>query len=362
MNQKLALGKLPTELLAELINTLPEANNEIIIAPGIGRDAAGLQIGNQLIAVTTDPITFTEERIATYSISVNINDVACLGCRPRWYTGVLLLPYGTTENSVRQIWQELVSQFQQYGIQSLGGHVEVTESVKIPVLIGQMLGTAIGDSLLNPAAGKPGDKILLWQRIAIEGTALIARQHEDFLRQYFAAEELQQMQRLLDDPGICIWPFVNKLLPYKGVVALHDPTEGGLATAIHELADATNCGVIVAADKISILSETKRLAEIFNINPLGLIASGCLLIVCRPEAEAAILAKFADEPLVSIGELTENSERFLIQQQTKITLPRYNSDEIIKHMTKIEDCPVSFANAQDNVEILHRDHIHRHLQ
>jgi hydrogenase expression/formation protein HypE len=326
----LPTGKISSHLLRELIDTLPLNDPDLIVPPGIGQDAAGIQIGSQLVAVTTDPITFTKQRIGTYCVAVNINDLACLGCKPRWFTANLLLPPNTTETQLRQIWQELSEQLQKYQVTPIGGHTEVTDSVSAPILVGQMMGYPISDNLLNPQNAQPGDKILLWQPAAIEATALIAQEKAKQLEKYFSAAEIKTMQTLIDEPGICVLPLVEKMLPCEGIVALHDPTEGGLATALHELADAAKCGLVIKAEKLPIREDTQKLAEIFQVNPLGLLASGSLLILCRKEAELQILEKLRDEPIYSMGELTQNKDRLMHYSQKSLPLPRFDTDEIIK--------------------------------
>ncbi len=330
MSKPLPLGKLSQSLLSELIQELPIESPEILIPPGIGRDAAGLQIGNKRIAVTMDPITFASNHLATYSVCVNINDVACLGCRPKWYAATLLLSPKTTEPELRKIWKELSEQLVKYQIHAIGGHTEVTDNVKAPMIIGQIIGESISDKLLDPVNGKAGDRILLWQNISIEGTALIANERKKDLQKYFSPDEIRRMQQFLENPGICVWPFVEKLLPHPDVIALHDPTEGGLATALHEIADATQCGVKIQYDSIPFLPETKHLEELLKFDPLGLIASGCLIILCTEEGEEKILEKYKDEPIVAIGKLTEApKERVLVKDGIERDLPRFYRDEII---------------------------------
>lgn len=326
----LNLGKLPSQFLQQLIGKLPRTGAEVIVPPGIGRDAAGIKIGRRFFAVTTDPITLATNRIATYSIYVNMNDVACLGCVPRWYTGTLLLPPQTTEKVVRDIWHELANVLRRNHIQSIGGHVEVTSAVNRPVLVGQMIGEALHGKLLNPAKIKPGDCLLLWQKLAIEGTAIIAQEKKEKLKKYFSASAIQKMKRLLNHPGISVFPFVKKLLACtREVIALHDPTEGGIATAIHELADAANCGVAVDYDKLLFLPETLRLAKIFKFDPLGILASGSVLIVCRPQIVHKILRFFPHEPLTIIGAFTTTScGRALLKNGKTLRLPRFDQDEI----------------------------------
>lgn len=314
----LPLGKLSADLLSELIPTLPINAPELIIPPGVGCDAAGLQIGSRRVAVTTDPITFATRHLAYYSVCTNINDVACMGCRPRWYSGALLLPPDSTEAKLREIWSELSATLKKYDLISIGGHVEVTASVNIPVLVGQVIGEAISHALLNPANAQPGDHILLWQSAGIEGTALLALELQDSLP--LSPEKLLAMQNLIHNPGICIWPFVEQLLPHPGVIALHDPTEGGVATALHELADAARCGLDIDISAIPILPETRELQTILNFDPLGLLASGALLVVCKPSATEELLRNF--KFLVKIGQLSADSGRG--------ELPRYAADEVIR--------------------------------
>ncbi len=328
--QVLAPGKIAPDLLNELIDSLSQFDKQLVIPPGTGLDAAGLRIGERLVAVSTDPITFATEHLGTYVVAVNINDVACLGCRPRWFSSNILLPVGTTKEHLQDIWWSLCRELERYDIQAIGGHTEVTEAVKTPVLVGQMIGEAIGDSLLDLRQAQVDDSILLWQPIAIEGTALLADERIDDLSKTFSAEELQKMRQLLHEPGICVWPLVKKLLPDSGVVGLHDPTEGGIATALHEMADVSNCGISIDGDSIAIRPETLALAEVLGFDPLGFLASGSLLIVCRPDAEQTILNKLKNEPVSKIGCFTAESSRTISKGSQQRGLPRFTSDELIR--------------------------------
>lgn len=333
MKKLLPLGKLEATLLKKLIKKLPTKDRSIVIPPGIGLDAAGVKIGGKLVAITTDPITFSTNQIGTYSVAININDVACLGCKPRWYSACLLLPPGITEKAVVNIWNNLAKSLASYNIIAIGGHVEITSAVKIPLIIGQMIGEVIGNSLLNLQNGRSGDQILLWRGIAIEGTAILATELCEQLNQHLPKSRLKNMQKLLYKPGICIWPLVEKIVPTRGLVGLHDPTEGGIATALHEIADACGCGLKIQGDVIPILQETKELAKLLKFDPLGLLASGSLLIVCRKNAAANILAKakqIQGAAISIIGELTSQQKKTISINGNTRALPRYNTDEIIK--------------------------------
>lgn len=330
MTKPLAVGKLPAALLQQCLQYLPRPSPQVLVPPGLGADAAGIAPAKPLLAVTTDPITFSSDQIAMTSIAVNANDVACLGARPRYYTGTLLLPVGSTEATVIHLFQQLGQALSQYQIDGIGGHVEITPSVNQVILVGQMVGEAIGDSLLSPQAIEPFDHILLWQSAGLEGTAILAHELQALLATRFKPAELAAMQQLLQDPGICIWPFVQRLLPNGDIVALHDPTEGGIATALHELADASGCGLRVDGQAIAFLPSTLQLCQHLKLNPYGLLSSGALLIVCRPQASVKLLAQYQGLPLKWVGEFTQASARCMLTSAGKQALPRFDQDEITR--------------------------------
>ncbi|MFA6408777.1 MAG: AIR synthase related protein [Gammaproteobacteria bacterium] len=330
MKQQLRQGKLPAALLQKLIRFLPVADQSLVIPPGVGLDAAGLKIGNKLVAVTTDPITFATNHIASYSVAVNVNDIACLGCKPRWYSGVLLLPYGASDaESVENIWTELARELQRYGITSVGGHVEVTKAVHVPILVGQIIGEAVRDELLDARNVSPGDQILLCQAVAVEGTALLAQERAAELLPILGVDNITKIQNFLQNPGICVWPYAEKLFSIPDLIALHDPTEGGIATALHELADVAGCGLAVDCEKISVLPETKQFSQLFNFNPLGLLASGSLLIVCKPKAVDQIVQQLGANQVTPIGVFTKEQHRKMNLCGEIKDLPRYDQDELI---------------------------------
>ena len=92
--------------------------------------------------------------------------------------------------------------------------------------------------------------------------------------------------------------------------AMHDPTEGGLATGILELAKASGTGVVIDAEKIPCYEETEQICKLFNIQPLGLIASGALLIALDPKNTKEVIAILAKYGILCtpIGRLTRKSE------------------------------------------------------
>ena len=101
-DSRLPVGKLPSELLGRLLATYATSDPTVLVGPGVGGDAAAIDLGETTLVVKSDPITFASESPAQYLVDVNANDLACLGATPRWMMVTALLPEGTTESSSRR--------------------------------------------------------------------------------------------------------------------------------------------------------------------------------------------------------------------------------------------------------------------
>src|SRR5262245_2839840 len=273
----LPVGKLPGELLGRLIGLYGSSDPSVLDGPGIGGDAAAIEVGETTVVVKSDPITFASEGPARYLVDVNANDLACLGATPRWMMVTALLPAGTTQAEVEAHFRELRDACVERGVSLVGGHTEVTHAVSRPILIGVLLGEARG-AILQPGGARPGDVLLLTKALALEGTALVARELEQRLSDAVGREIVERAVGLLADPGISVVPEAIALLDAGGVTALHDPTEGGLATGVRELVLAAGCGAAVEREAVPVLPETAAIAAALDLDPLGMLASGSLLV------------------------------------------------------------------------------------
>ncbi len=335
MTQFLPVGKVPLELLAQFLSDLP-LDESVVLGPGIGRDAAAVRLGDHLLVLKTDPITFVTEEIGWYAVNVNANDVACLGATPRWFLASVLLPEGgATPELVRQIGEGLRSACAGLGVALVGGHTEITPGLDHPIVVGMMVGTVEPDRLIRPDRARPGDALLLARGIAIEGTAILARECASRLAEHFDASFLARCRAFLYDPGISVVRAARLLQERLGdrLHALHDPTEGGLATGLRELALAGGLGVTIDALRIPIYPETRALCDVLAIDPLGLIASGALVAVIAPEATDAALSllRDADTPAAIIGQLEADPTRMEMRTASGIMpLPEFRVDELAR--------------------------------
>lgn len=335
MNRILPAGKLPPDLLATLLAKI-SIDPSIVIGAGIGRDAAAVRHGDRILVLKTDPITFASDEIGWYAPNVNANDIACMGAVPRWMLATALLPEGsTTPRFVERIFDSLRDACDALGILLVGGHTEITTGLDRAILAGMMVGEASEEDLVDPRKAVPGDVILLARGIAIEGTSLIAREMPERLASEFGPRFVERARNFLHDPGISVVQAATTLQRALGrdLHAMHDPTEGGLASGLREIAVAAGTGITVDQDRIMVYPETRAICELLALDPLGLIASGALLAAVAPArtGEALTALSAAGIPAAQIGVLMEDPmhiQMTLGEEQTE--LPSFEVDEIAR--------------------------------
>lgn len=287
----LPVGKLPPDLLARLLAKAPIFDQRVLLGPGVGLDCAVIEFGDRLLVLKSDPITFAADQIGWYAVQVNANDIATTGATPRWMLATLLLPEGgATRENVEQISEQLFLACREIGVSLVGGHTEVTAGLDRSILIGTMLGEVSREALVTPRGAHPGDSLCLTKGVPIEATALLAREFPERLKSVLSEAELRQAQGFLHNPGISIWRDAQIAVAAGLVTAMHDPTEGGLAAALWELAEASHCSLLVDPTAVLLPPLSEKVCRAFDIDPLASIASGALLFTAPPADIPAILA------------------------------------------------------------------------
>ncbi len=324
-------GKLPQDLLKSLLSRLSKPGEEVIIPPQVGEDACVIEQKKQFIVCTTDPVTFTSEHIGHYALNVNANDVATMGATPRWFLATLLVPPGFGRKQITCIFDELDQAARRLGVSICGGHTEVSSAVSRAVVVGMMIGEVSQKDLVNPRCAAEGDVILLTKRLAVEGTSIIARERRRETEKVLGRSRARKAREFLFSPGISIVKEALAAIHVASVHAMHDPTEGGLIWGLRELSEVTGLGVRVDLDRIPIYEETRLLCNHFGLNPLGLIASGSLLIVVSPEDEKRVTGAIKRRRIecTAIGVLCKGASRFYSYGRP-VRLPSIAQDEITR--------------------------------
>lgn len=329
-------GKLPAAALSQFLDKIKITDEQVVLGPGIGEDAAVLRIGSKLVVAKIDPVTLASDLVGWYAVQVNANDIATRGVRPRWLLATILLPEKSTHEEAEAILDQILSACNSLGITLIGGHTEASYGFDRPVVVGSMLAEAEENSIITTSGARADDDIVLTKGIAIEGTAVLAREAGPALIAAGLSKELVQLAaEYLFSPGISV---VNEALTACSRAkpnCMHDPTEGGLATGLLEIASAAKVGLLVEEEKIPVLSECKAICRKLNLDPLGLLASGALIITVASNKTETLLEALNNAGISAsvIGKITEPGEGVKIRTSSGIQdLPQFERDELARYL------------------------------
>jgi hydrogenase expression/formation protein HypE len=259
-------GKLPSDLLAAVLGRFGPPPPGVTLGPSIGEDACAIEVPPGLLVAATDPITLTGADVGRLAVIVNANDVAVTGARPRWFLATVLLPPGTTEADVVELFEALGAGLRQTGAVLVGGHTEVSRAVTQPVVVGQMLGVVEHGRLIRTGGAEPGDVVVQIGPVPVEGAAVLAAEADGLVDAALAAAGL-------------------------GATALHDPTEGGLAAGLHELALASGVSIRVDVDAVQWFAPGVAVCGALGADPWATLASGAVLATFADPSAAAELGR-----------------------------------------------------------------------
>ena len=283
------VGKLTNAELKRLIfDKLKTKREEVIVGASIGSDCAVADIKDNLMVISTDPITGTDKGIGKLCVNVCSNDIAAFGAEPVAILITLLIPPYVNLAEVEQVIDDAIGECQKYNIALIGGHTEVSSAVNRFVLSGVCIGKK------NKRELKKVDEsfsIVMSKSAGLEGTSIIAYEKEDELKEVLTDEELSRAKGFMDNISVLN---EGRIGASCDVPLMHDVTEGGVFGAVWEMANNAGLGVELYKDKIKIDSVTKKICTHYEIDPLKLISSGVMIFA-------------TDEPIRLIDALKEEN-------------------------------------------------------
>ncbi len=328
----LSTGKLPPALLRRLLRHVGVKDRRVLLGPGIGEDAAVVKLGKALLVLKTDPVTYASDMIGWYAVHVNANDVATRGARPAWFQATVLLNEGSDEKLAESIFRQISDACRSLGVAVTGGHTEVTPGIDHPIVIGDMHGIVAGKRPVTSGGASTGDLLVMTKSAGIEGTALIAREKRAELTRVFKKEFVDRSANYLLDPGLSVVGEALAALKFN-VTAMHDPTEGGVAMGVWEMAEASRKSVELWADQIIIGRETERLCAKYGLDPLRLLGSGALLATFAPKDAARYVAhlEMRGMDVAVVGKIISGRGRSrIVSRGVSTELSSWERDEVLK--------------------------------
>lgn len=280
-------------------------------------DSAFMDLAGARIALTADsfvvrPLTFPGGSIGELAVNGTVNDLAVAGAVPKGLLITFVLEAGLPGSVLEAEARAIAGAARRAGVPILGGDTKVVEHGKADGLYITTAGVGTADprAALSAAAVRPGDRILLSGYIGDHGsTVMLARGQID-------------LEADLCSDTRSVWPLVDRLLDVAGAGLrwMRDPTRGGVATALNELARDTGLGVVLHEECVPVRDEVRGVCELLGLDPLHIANEGQFLAVLAPEhADAALEAMRASpggDAAALVGEVRENPAGTLIASST----------------------------------------------
>lgn len=306
------LGKVAPRFLQEAILPFLGARRpEVRLGPGQGLDTAAVDLGDgRLLVATADPLWAAPRlgmaRSAWLAAHLVASDLATSGFPPQLALVELNLPPRMSDEELRAYWQGLHRAWEAMGVAVIGGHTGRYAGCDYTI-VGSATLLAVGpaDRYVSPAHARPGDRILVTKGAAIEATGVLAASFPRTVAERLGADWQRRCEAFLDRASVVADALAAARAgtgPH-GVTAMHDATEGGILGGLAEMAAACGQGIVVDASKVPVAEETRRICELFELDPLVIAGEGALLIAVRPERVAAVRQELAriGQPAAEIG-------------------------------------------------------------
>ncbi|NLL06284.1 MAG: AIR synthase [Clostridiaceae bacterium] len=322
------IGKIPNNVLKEIVlDKIKGKREEIIVRPKVGEDCCAVDFGDNVCVLSSDPITGAENEVGRLAVHISCNDVASCGAEPIGLLVTILVPPRATKKDLELVMSQISDTANSLNVDIMGGHTEVTGAVNRFVIITTAVGNVLKDKLVTTSGAKVGDDIIITKYAGIEGTAIIAHDKERELANKVEKSVLEKSKALINDISVVKEGMIAGRF---GVNSMHDITEGGVLGAVWEVTEASGKGAIVYNDRIPILKETLKLCQFYNIDPLRLISSGCMIITCKDGNKLVNEMENNGIKATIIGKITNSTEKHLVLKDGYVDIGEPVSDELYK--------------------------------
>lgn len=324
------MGKLPTKDLKQLLNCI-KPNSKVIVKPQFGFDAGVHQLDNrECLVVSTDPcIGVPKELFGWFLINYVASDIALFGAKTQFCTINLLGPPLTDPKVFKEVMQQTCKAAEELGITIVTGHTGTYQGLSTLVGVCTGYGHITKDELKIPAGAKPNDLVLCVKPVGLETATNFALTHKKLAQNLFGSKKTEELASLVFLQS-CVKEALL-LARLDGVHALHDATEGGITSALNELAEASKVGFQIDWDRFLFVEPVQTLRETFQLTDtqlLSLSSTGTFLVAVSPEAkkevEAVLYKNNIDFRVV--GVFTKDLGRVLIKNGKKTVFPSQSDD------------------------------------
>lgn len=323
------IGKVPEQVLKRsVLQQIHNRRDEVLLGASVGEDCAAVMLAeDEMLVMSTDPITGTVQDIGQLAVQITMNDLASAGAQPIGVMLTVLLPECISEQKLRHMMQQAEAACARANMQIIGGHTEITKAVNQPIISVVGVGKAKKGKLISTGGARAGMDLVITKWIGIEGTSILAKEKEEQLLTRFEPSFIDQAKTF--DSLLSVLPEASIAVQY-GAAAMHDVTEGGIFGALWEMAEASGVGLRVDLKKIPVRQETIEICEFFDINPYELISSGSMLIAADDGGQIVYELEKQGIHAVVVGKAVEGNDRIIYTSDEQRFLEPPKSDELYK--------------------------------
>ncbi len=342
-------GKISESILKRsVLKQIEKVHSEVLKGAGVGEDCAFLpwekhddnkDADSGGMAVSTQTVALGISDAAFLAVMAAANNLAAAGALARTVTLAVTLPEGAEEILLRELMEQALDCCRKLKIQIVGGHTEVSRSVRQPVVTATVIGEYQKNAVLKDAekekqaAGKTdvyspaGLDIVVSKWIGMEGTSIIAKEKERELLKRFPPVLVKMAGEQRE--YLSVAPEAATALK-SGVYAMHDVRNGGIFGALWEISRKLGVGLCVDLKKIPVRQETIEICEFYNLNPYELISGGMLIMLTRDGQRLAEDLENKGINGIVIGSTNDGNDKIIVNQEEIRYLEPPVPDEINK--------------------------------
>ena len=256
-------------------------------------DGAALRVGDRWLVITTDahvvqPPFFPGGDIGRLAIAGTVNDLAMMGaCEPLGLASAVILEDGFPRADLERIQRSIVEACREAGVPIVTGDTKVMGRGELDGIAITTTGVALAPAVVRDNGLAPGDRLIVTGPMGDHGMALLALRHGLALEAELCSDVAPLnglVRRALDAAG-------------GTVTAMKDPTRGGVASALHEMAEKSGVGIVVDEAAVPVTPAVRSAAELLGLDPFHLANEGVALIGVRAEGGARVLDAIRTHPL-----------------------------------------------------------------
>lgn len=327
-------GKLNWDELKDLIDKSRGMERpEVRIKSGLGEDCSVINFGEYECVISTDPITGAKENLGKLAVHINCNDIASTGVEPLGIMVTILAPETASIDDIKRVMEEVHQESKKLNIEVIGGHTEVTAAVNKLIVSCTVLGKGKNNSAVATSGAKLNDDIIVTKELCLEGTYIAVNDFKDYFQDILTSSEILEANNFLDKISVVKEGLIAGRF---GVNSMHDITEGGVLGALWEVAEASGKGFKVYYEKMPVNKIAQKICNSVNIDPLGLISSGSMLITCSNGYKLIELLNKNGIKASIIGKITE-SGGWIFKEGKDIEVCPPKRDELFIMAEKLKD-------------------------